>query len=515
LRRRQLAALGLQAAHGDGVRGQLVLAALAERRVPNPCEARRRRVDGVGHRLDVGSVVREPPLRTLEQLGLHLIEEPGHARHYGIQRERRLAAHVATRDGDLAGIQVAWSDLEAQRHTLQFPLDDATPESRRAAGIQTRSHTGSRQLVDEQGCRVHRALVVFDGDHHDLDRRDARRHAQPGLVAVRHDEAAHHAGARARGRRPAGLLDTVGVGVGDAECPGEVLPELVAGRHLQRLAVSHHRLAGHGVDGAGEPLARAFDADGHRDGQRVLQKVAVDVEVDAPGVGRRIVRCGVRGVALLPEELRGAQEQARPQLPANDVRPLVEKHRQVAVRLDPLGHQLAEHGLARRAHHDRFRQLLAAGVGDDGELGAEAFHMLRLALQVGLRDEQRQVDVLGAGRLDAGIHIGLHALPHRVGVRSDDHGAAHRTVVGQLCLLEHILIPPRKVVSPRRQNAGATLTGHRTTIEASWVRREASTRCRHCHRDSARAWTEAPAMLGALWERRYRRCRRTLQRRAN
>ena len=59
----------------------------------------------------------------------------------------------------------------------------------------------------------------------------------------------------------------------------------------------------------------------------------------------------------------------------------------------------------------RLLELLAAGVGDDGELGAEALDVLGLALQVALGDEQREVRVRGAGRLDAGVHLGLHALP--------------------------------------------------------------------------------------------------------
>ena len=55
-------------------------------------------------------------------------------------------------------------------------------------------------------------------------------------------------------------------------------------------------------------------------------------------------------------------------------------------------------------------------MGDDGQLGAEALDVLGLALEVRLRDEQREVGVLGAGRLDAGVDLGLHALPDGVAV---------------------------------------------------------------------------------------------------
>ena len=55
-------------------------------------------------------------------------------------------------------------------------------------------------------------------------------------------------------------------------------------------------------------------------------------------------------------------------------------------------------------------------------------------LQVALGDEQREVGVGHPGRLDAGVDLGLHPLPDGVAVGTDDHGAPHRPVVGQLGL---------------------------------------------------------------------------------
>ena len=98
-------------------------------------------------------------------------------------------------------------------------------------------------------------------------------------------------------------------------------------------------------------------------------------------VGARVGLGGVRGVALLPEELAGAQEEAGPQLPAHDVGPLVQQQRQVAVALDPLGHELADDRLAGGPHDDRLLELLAAGDGDHRQLGAEALDVLGLALR--------------------------------------------------------------------------------------------------------------------------------------
>ena len=134
----------------------------------------------------------------------------------------------------------------------------------------------------------------------------------------------------------------------------------------------------------------------HGQGQHLDHEVGVHVVEDPLGVGRGVLGGGVGRVALLPEELGGAQEQAGPQLPAHDVGPLVQQQRQVAVALDPLAHVLADDGLAGGPHHEGLLELLAAGVGDHGQLGAEALDVLRLAAEVALGDEQREVDVVGA-----------------------------------------------------------------------------------------------------------------------
>ena len=52
----------------------------------------------------------------------------------------------------------------------------------------------------------------------------------------------------------------------------------------------------------------------------------------------------------------------------------------VAVALDPLGHELADDRLAGGPHDERFFELLAAGVGDHGQLGAEPVDVLGFAV---------------------------------------------------------------------------------------------------------------------------------------
>ena len=73
----------------------------------------------------------------------------------------------------------------------------------------------------------------------------------------------------------------------------------------------------------------------HRHRHELLGELGVDVE-HAQRLLVRLLRGLVRGVAFLPEELRGAQEQARAHLPAHDVAPLVDEQRQIAIALHPL-----------------------------------------------------------------------------------------------------------------------------------------------------------------------------------
>src|SRR6185295_1684897 len=85
-----------------------------------------------------------------------------------------------------------------------------------------------------------------------------------------------------------------------------------------------------------------FAANDHRHGQHVAQEILVDVAQDAAGILPGVGLGGVRGVALLPEKLRGAQEDSRSQLPPHDIGPLIEKQREIAVAIDPFRHVFAD-----------------------------------------------------------------------------------------------------------------------------------------------------------------------------
>src|SRR5438552_3630858 len=102
-----------------------------------------------------------------------------------------------------------------------------------------------------------------------------------------------------------------------------------------------------------------------------------------------------------------------------------------------------------RPDRERLRQLLPSPARDDGDLGGEPLDVLRLLLQEAHRNEEREVGVDVAGRLDAAVQLLLDVLPDGVAVRLDHHAAAHRRVVRQVRLGDEIEIPLRVVLRAR------------------------------------------------------------------
>jgi hypothetical protein len=136
------------------------------------------------------------------------------------------------------------------------------------------------------------------------------------------------------------------------------------------------------------------------------------------------------------------QEEARAHLPTHHVPPLVDEQRQVAIAADPALKRVADHSLGGRAHDQRFgergvgvrHQAAALGLkpvmGDDRHLLGEPLHMLALLREEAQGNEEREIAVVVAERLDAAVQLRLDQLPDAVAPRLDDHTAAHRGDLG-------------------------------------------------------------------------------------
>ena len=199
-----------------------------------------------------------------------------------------------------------------------------------------------------------------------------------------HDQAAD----QARADAPTGLPDVIELAFLALELHvegfAEILAQVVTGAGLQRHAVLHHRFHGERFQGAREFLGLGFYAFDHGHRHHVFGDLGIDIENAQHLLHRFFVR-RVRGVAFLPEKLRGAEKHARAQFPADHVGPLVIEQRQVAIALNPFREKMADDGFGRRADDVGLFQFLAAGDGDDGELGRKSFDVLGFLFQKTLR----------------------------------------------------------------------------------------------------------------------------------
>ncbi len=248
---------------------------------------------------------------------------------------------------------------------------------------------------------------------------------------------------------------------------GEVLAEEVRRAGLERLVVLHQRLHRVRAHRAGELLAVRLHTRQHRHRHPLFLERAVHAE-HAARFGLRLRFRGVGRVTLLPQELGGPEEQPRAQLPAHDVAPLVHQNRQIAIALNPLGEHRIDDRLGRRPHHQRLLQgrrridhhgaraglsrRLETRVGHEGHLLGEALHVLRFLGQEALRNEQREVGVAVARRLEHVVQGALHQLPNAVAVGADHHAAADRRIVRQLGLHDDVVVPGAEVLRARRDS---------------------------------------------------------------
>ncbi len=287
-------------------------------------------------------------------------------------------------------------------------------------------------------------------DHHVLGGQP-RRADEAVVIAVRHDQGTDEPGRDAPGSRPGERFAAGRVLEFDLLGTRKILAEEVGGARLQGLAVLHHGLDGIGGDRPGKPLAGRFFPldDGH--GHFGFGEVGVDVEhfhrfFAGLGLG------GVGRVALLPKKLGRAEEHAGPHLPTDDVGPLVNEDRQIAVRLHPFGVHGADDGFARRPDDQRLFQRcggpqLSVGTGlqavvrDDGTLFGKPLDVLGLFFQKAHGNEERKIGVFVPRLFEPAVEAVLHVLPDAPAPGPDHHATANGGKIGQVGRLDHLLVP--------------------------------------------------------------------------
>ena len=162
------------------------------------------------------------------------------------------------------------------------------------------------------------------------------------------------------------------------------------------------------------------------------------------------------------------KKDARPHFPADDIGPLVDENRQVAIGLHPLRIARADDcfrswpndqrlGQRTGRHHLAVRRRPPAVMRHDGAFLGEAFDVLRFFREIAQRNEKREVGVLVPGRLEHGVELALHVFPDAVAPRLDHHAAAHVGRFGQLGRADDLLIPFGKIFLAPRGDRGLRL----------------------------------------------------------
>ena len=408
----------------------------------------------------------------LEQVGLDLVEDAGDTGNerlslFTIFFTRALVA-PPNEDGIL--LDVPRSHFDADGNSFLDPVPALL--ARVHVTVIQHNFNGSAVILLFAKRRFKRAAVVEDhvalrfvtddGQNRHVRRRQPGRHHQAVIVAMDHDQPADQACRYAPGCGPDMFKSTLPRLVLDSRCPGEVLPQEMAGTGLQRLAVLHHGFNAQRTHGAREPFGCRLLTNQDRHRHVLLREFPVDVQHTArffPGLLLGLV-CRV---SLLPEELRCTQEQTGPQFPADNVCPLVDQHRQVAIALHPLrvhrpddrfGCRTNHQGFLERAgrHEPSFGSRLKPVMRYDGAFLGKTFDVLGFFLQETERNEEGEIRVNVPRRLEFPVEAIAHVLPESHTPRLDDHAAAHWTDLGEVCSTNNLLIPFRVVLHPRGLN---------------------------------------------------------------
>lgn len=165
--------------------------------------------------------------------------------------------------------------------------------------------------------------------------------------------------------------------------------------------------------------------------------------------------CRVSGVALLPEEFSGAEEEAGSEFPPHDVGPLVNEKGKVTVALNPVfvavpddcfagwsddelffefGFGIDDNALAVRVVHQ-------AVMGDNGALLGKSVNVLGFFAEEGFGDEEWEIGVDVSGGFEHSVEGLLHVFPNSVAVGFDNHASAHDAVVSEVGFFDDIVVP--------------------------------------------------------------------------
>ena len=85
-------------------------------------------------------------------------------------------------------------------------------------------------------------------------------------------------------------------------------------------------------------------------------------------------------------------------------------------------------------------------VRNDSHFFGKAFDMIGFFFKKRQWNEQGEVAIFNACRLDFGVHKFLDAFPHAIAPRPDDHASTNTGFLGQVGFRNDFLIPAREIL---------------------------------------------------------------------
>ena len=240
-----------------------------------------------------------------------------------------IAAHYL----DSTVLQVASTQNQTYGNTLQLVVGKLKARTLVVGIVKLHGDTLSAQSLDDR-CHLlvnllHLLRLGSDRNNYHLDRSQTWRQYQSVIIAVSHDECTNQSGRNTPRCSPYILRLVLLIKISNLECLGKVLTQEVAGTALQRLTVLHHSLDGVSVQCTGKTLSFALHTLYHRHSHPLLGKLSINLQ-HLLCLSLGLLAGGMSSVALLPEELAGAQEWACTHLPTHYVTPLVAHQWQIA-----------------------------------------------------------------------------------------------------------------------------------------------------------------------------------------
>ena len=220
---------------------------------------------------------------------------------------------------------------------------------------------------------------------------------------------------------------------------------------LKRATILHHRFNAIRIDCSWKTLPISLASLQNRHRHPSFCKVGVDLEHFHSLFNSFFTR-GMSRMTFLPKKFRCPQKKSSPHFPPNNIRPLIDQQRQIAITLNPLCIRCTDDRFRSWSNNKWFFQFSSGNkfsirshlqpvMRDDRTFLCESIDMRSFLFQERHRNEQREIGVAMSSLFEHSIKNPLHIFPDRISPRLDDHATTHGRIFCQIRCAHYLLVP--------------------------------------------------------------------------